>query len=173
MTQSHGEMRETYPGIGESFRYRLDEQDGRITFELEGDGSEGIGSAMELAIETRDSGEGLCRTASGATHTFAWAWVGPELHLWLDGALYIFQRPESRRRGSSHAADQTGDILAPMPGTVLGGTGRRRGQRGAKPDGHRDGVHEDGAAESPPPATAPYAECLCSRDSRSNAACAS
>lgn len=119
MTQRHGEMRETYPATGESFRYRLDEQNGRITFELEGDDSEDTGPAIALAIESRASGEGLCRTADGDSHTFAWAWVGPELHLWLDGALYIFQRPESRRRGSSHATDQTDDILAPMPGTVL------------------------------------------------------
>ena len=119
MTQRHGEMRETYPGTGESYRYRLDEQEGRITFELEGDDSSGIGPAITLAIETREAGEGLCRTESGDAHPFAWAWVGPELHLWLDGALYIFQRPESRRRGGSQATDQSGDILAPMPGTVL------------------------------------------------------
>ncbi len=119
MTQRHGEMRETYPGTGESYRYSLDEQEGRITFELEGDDPAGIESAITLDIETREAGEGLCRTESGATHPFAWAWVGPELHLWLDGALYTFQRPESRRSRSSQATDQSGDILAPMPGTVL------------------------------------------------------
>ena len=125
MTQNHGEMRETYPGAPGDYRYTLREQDGRITFELESETEDGLPSAITLNIESPSlpsasgSGEGLCRTADGSTHPFAWAWVGPELHLWLDGALYLFQRPEPRRRGGAQAAGQSGDITAPMPGTVL------------------------------------------------------
>ena len=123
MTQSRGEMREMYPETGEVYRYRLDNQEGYFTFELDGEVQDGWPSAITLAIESRDTGEGLCRSESGRTHAFAWAWVGPELHLWLDGALFVFQQADSstssgRRRGNA-AADQSGDVLAPMPGAVL------------------------------------------------------
>ena len=123
MTQSQGEMRETYPQPGEVYRYRLEEQESLFTFELEGDVPEDLLPSVTLSIEssplTSFSGEGLCRTASGASHPFAWAWVGPELHLWLDGALYVFQRAETRRRGSAATPEAAGDVLAPMPGAVL------------------------------------------------------
>ncbi len=123
MTQSHGEMRETYPDTGEIYRYRLDEREGNFTFELEGEIQDGLLAGISLDIESRDTGEGLCRTESGRTYPFAWAWVGPELHLWLDGDLFVFQRADSstnsgRRRGNA-SADQPGDVLAPMPGVVL------------------------------------------------------
>ncbi len=122
MTQGHGEMREMYPVTGEVFRYRIDEQDGRILFDLfdlEDRDQEDLPSTIALTIESRETGEGLCRDGSGRTHIFAWAWVGPELHLWLEGALYVFQRPESRRRGGTAVSEASGDILAPMPGAVL------------------------------------------------------
>ena len=119
MTQGRGDMRETYPVTGEVFHYRIDERDGRILFDLEDGAQEDLPSTIALTIESRVGGEGLCRTESGRTYAFAWAWVGPELHLWLDGALYVFQRPEPRRRGSAAVAEASGDILAPMPGAVL------------------------------------------------------
>ena len=115
MTPSHGEMRETYPVAGDVYRYRIDESDGRITFHLEGDAPD----TVTLAIESQEIGEGLCRTESGRTYPFAWAWVGPELHLWLDGALYVFQRAETRRRSRDTGAETSADVLAPMPGAVL------------------------------------------------------
>ena len=115
MTQSHGEMRETYPAASEAYRYRIDDSDGRIAFQIEGDAPD----AITLVIESQETGEGLCRTESGQTHPFAWAWVGPELHLWLDGALYVFQRAETRRRSRAAGADASEDVLAPMPGAVL------------------------------------------------------
>ena len=126
MTESRGELRQVYPVEGEAFRYRLDEldeQDGRFTFEPDGETAEGLPVAITLGIESRQAGEGLCRDESGLTHPFAWAWVGPELHLWLDGALHVFRRADpstssERRRGG--VPDETlGDILAPMPGAVL------------------------------------------------------
>ena len=119
MTQNQGEMRAVYPGTGETFRYRTEEAEGRFTFGLEGEGSPDGEQTMTLAIESPANGEGLCRTESGRAHSFAWAWVGTELHLWLDGNLFVFQRAEGRRRGSAAAADGPGDILAPMPGAVL------------------------------------------------------
>ena len=118
MTRSQGEMQETYPVPGEGCRYQLEEQDGRLTFRLEG-AEEGQEAAIVLDIESRETGEGICRTESGKTLPFAWAWVGSELHLWLSGDLYIYRRAESRRRSRGHGADASGDILAPMPGAVL------------------------------------------------------
>ena len=42
-----------------------------------------------------------------------------ELHLWLDGVLFVFQRAETRRRSNAPATEAPRDILVPMPGTVL------------------------------------------------------
>ena len=119
MTQSQGQMRETYPVPGEVYRYRTEEQDGWFTFSLEGDDPTAPGATVTLEIGPAATGEGLCRTESGRTVPFAWTWVGAELHLWLDGALFVFQRAETRRRGGRSVADEAGDILAPMPGAVL------------------------------------------------------
>ena len=91
---------------------------------MDGDAVEGQGPSISLDIDSRRTGEGVCRTETGRAFPFAWAWVGPstssgELHLWLDGDLHIFRRTEGRRRGGTAGADVSGDILAPMPGAVL------------------------------------------------------
>ena len=119
MTQSRGEMREMYPETGEAYRYRIEEREGYFTFELEEEIRAGIKPAIIVSIESRQTGEGLCRTESGRTHTFAWAWVGPELHLWLAGDLFVFQLGKTRRRGNAPASEAPYDVLAPMPGAVL------------------------------------------------------
>ena len=126
MTQGpgHGEMRETYPSAGEVYRYRTVEGESGFTFSLDGahpDSAEaGLESAITLDIESRETGEGLCRTASGRAYAFAWAWVGAELHLWLAGDLFVFQRAEGRRRGGAAGGESpAADVLAPMPGAVL------------------------------------------------------
>ncbi len=127
MTQNQGGMREIYPETGEVYRYRMEgrvedraeDRESRFTFDLEGEAPAGFEPATTLGIESRETGEGLCRTESGHTHPFAWAWVGPELHLWLDGDLFVFQRAEARRRGNSPATEAPGDVLSPMPGVVL------------------------------------------------------
>ncbi len=124
MTPGQGEMRELYPQPGEAYRYRMAEGEEGFTFGLEGETPEGLESAITLSIESVGAGEGLCRTESGRTCPFAWVWVGAELHLWLDGSLYVFQREAAaagsgRRRGRAAAGDGPGDVLAPMPGAVL------------------------------------------------------
>ena len=118
MTQSQGAMQQIHPETRDVYRYRMEEQEGYFTFTLEGDVA-GSGPTTTLTIESRQTGEELCRTASGRTHPFAWAWVGRELHLWLDGDLFVFRRSETRRRRNAAAAEGPGDVLAPMPGTVL------------------------------------------------------
>ena len=129
MTQSQGEMRELYPETGEAYRYRIEEQETLFTFEMEGDSPLSLPQSIALKVESRATGEGSCRTDSGKTYAFAWAWVGPELHLWLDGNLFVFQpagpsalsaaEGSGRRRGNASAAEAPGDVLAPMPGAVL------------------------------------------------------
>lgn len=123
MTTSRGEMREVHPWDDGPFRYRLTESGDSFTCDLEGEGF-GPGEAISFSVESRQSGEGLCRTESGRSYAFAWEWVGPELHLWLDGDLLVFQRADpstssGRRRGSAAASEATGDVVAPMPGSVL------------------------------------------------------
>ena len=123
MTTSRGEMRETHPWDGEPFRYRLTGSADAFTFDLEGEAF-GSGGPTSFSVESRQSGEGLCRTESGRTFAFAWEWVGRELHLWLNGDLLVFQRADpstssGRRRSSAAANEAAGDVLAPMPGSVL------------------------------------------------------
>ena len=124
MTQGRGEMREVYPVAGEAYRYRSAEEAGRVTFELEEALSSKSAPEVTLLIQSRGTGEGISRDESGRSHPFAWAWAGTDLHLWLEGELFVFQRIDpaasgGRRRGSGAADDASGDILAPMPGAVL------------------------------------------------------
>ena len=124
MTPKQGEMQGIYPVETEAYRYRLTEDNGGFVFHLEGDGAARGEATFEFSIDSRETGEGLCRTETGRAFPFAWAWVGPpsglrELHLWLDGDLFVFRRPEPRRRGGAAAAESPGDILAPMPGAVI------------------------------------------------------
>ena len=119
MTQNRGEFRETYPVTGETFRYQMAEQSSYVTVDLEGDTSEGLPPTVTLSIESGQAGEGLCRTESGLTYAFAWVWVGVDLHLWLDGDLFVFQRSGGRRRSSAATTGASGDVVSPMPGAVL------------------------------------------------------
>ncbi len=123
MTTSRGELREMHPWDGEPFRYRLTESADSFTFDLEGEALS-PGESTSFSVESRQKGEGLCRTEAGREYAFAWEWVGRELHLWLDGDLLVFQRADpstssGRRRSSGAANEATGDVLAPMPGSVL------------------------------------------------------
>ena len=125
MTTHHrGQMRQIYPESGDAYGYRMDQGEGTLTFERESVESDNVQTAITLDVESHEVGEGLCRTESGGTHAFTWAWIGSELHLWLDGSLYVFQRAEpvsasGRRRDRAAAGEGPGDVLAPMPGAVL------------------------------------------------------
>ena len=119
MTPKTDQMREVYPAGSGLYRYQTWERAENFTFELEGQYSLDPEASISFAVEASQDGRGVVRTESGSTHAFAWAWVGAELHLWLDGDLFVFEREESRRGAVSPAAATTGDILAPMPGSVL------------------------------------------------------
>ena len=118
MTTRQGEMREIYPATDETYSYRISQTENAFSCYLAGAETEPE-TAINFDIESHPNGEGLCRTESGRTYAFAWAWVGPELHLWLDGNLLVFQRSETRRRGGAAAEAAAGDVLAPMPGSVM------------------------------------------------------
>ena len=89
------------------------------------------GQEIELSITTEGSGydtagghdQGWCRTSDGRVHRFLLSWVGDELHLWLDGYLFLYEkvdeeRADARRPGRQDPSAVGDDILAPMPGTV-------------------------------------------------------
>ena len=123
ITSGHGELHEVHPIGGDPYRYRFDEVEGCLIFSLGDDGQGGPDVTISLSIDSPKVGEGICRTESGRSYPFAWAWADQELHLWLDGAVYVFQRADPTagpgRGRSAVAAAATGDILAPMPGAVL------------------------------------------------------
>ena len=119
MTERRGQMGPIYPVSGEPFRYLLDDQGESIHFQLEGESAEAESPGIILSVTSRGAGEGQCRTPSGRLLLFSWAWVGTELHLWLDGHMHIFETAVGGQRGSSPSLEESGDVLAPMPGGIL------------------------------------------------------
>ncbi len=121
---SEGRLRQEYPVSDQIFDYRVETQGETVRVKLPGDllGE----NEIELAITTQDAQEGWCRTPDGNSHHFFWAWSGNALHLWVDGDLFIFERPEERPEGrrqvnrdsSVGAGSPDAEIRAPMPGTV-------------------------------------------------------
>ncbi len=80
------------------------------------------GQEIELTITTDGTADGYdqgwCRTADGKSHRYLLAWVGDELHLWLDGYLFVYQQVDALRPDRREQSATGDDILAPMPGTV-------------------------------------------------------
>jgi 3-methylcrotonyl-CoA carboxylase alpha subunit len=90
---------------------------------------EGPGGAFTLALAGQTlegqgslgpDGEGVLRIGSRVLPFFA-VQVGTELHLWLEGEVYRFARPQAGRTGPHAPATLPpgGGIPAPMPGQVL------------------------------------------------------
>ncbi len=81
------------------------------------------GQEIELSITAEGNDQGWCRTSDGRSHRYLISWVGDELHLWLDGYLFVYEKVDTgrvdARRPDRREQSATGnDILAPMPGTV-------------------------------------------------------
>ena len=111
-----GQLRPTHPSPGPVFSFQV--EDLEATFQVTLDGIE-----TALTVHSEGTQEGWCRT-SGRTsdessHDFASRWIAGELHLWLDGNLFIFERVESTQRSPRETVHIGGDVLAPMPGTVM------------------------------------------------------
>lgn len=119
MTQYQGDMRELYPVAGEPYHYRIEECEGSLTFSVDGENPAGDIPHLTLSIESTGGGEGLCRTESGRMLPFAWARVGTELHVWLDGYVYVFGTWQGRQRGSGGTDQGSENVVAPMPGGIL------------------------------------------------------
>jgi len=119
MNRNPGRLRLLYPVSTEPFFCHTTEEGNRFNFQLgSGEGGD-FQDPIGLQIETVRPSQGLCRDEWGRTRPFAWAWVGHQLHLWLDGDLFIFQREDQRRRNNAAAAELPDDVLAPVPGAVL------------------------------------------------------
>jgi acetyl/propionyl-CoA carboxylase alpha subunit len=121
---SSGLIRELGPAEGPVLSYEITGQAGQerafeeVTLRVAVDGQ-----GIELSITAGGPEQGWCRTSDGKSHRFIISWVGKELHLWLDGYLFVYERVDAgrmdaRRPGRRDEADEGDDILAPMPGTV-------------------------------------------------------
>jgi biotin carboxyl carrier protein len=109
---SQGKLSQKYPIFSPVFDYRVETQGGTVRVSL-GE------SEIELAVTTEDNQEGLCRTPDGRSYRFFWTWSGHAVQLWVDGELFIFERPAaSRSRADREPSTGGSDIVAPMPGTV-------------------------------------------------------
>ncbi len=120
---SSGLIRELGPLIGPVLSYEITGQAGQEgTLKVAVDGQE-----IELSITTEGTADGYdrgwCRTSDGKSHRFLRSWVGDELHLWLDGYLFVYEKVDTGRvdaqpAGRREQSDAGNDIVAPMPGTV-------------------------------------------------------
>lgn len=107
-----GQLRLAYPTSGPAFGYQVIDQEGTVRVTLDDE-------ETALTVHAQGAPEGWCRTPDGRSHSFASGWVGSNLHLWLDGFLFIFEPVESTQ-GSARPTHPIGaDVLAPMPGTVV------------------------------------------------------
>lgn len=109
---SQERMLPQYPTPGSAFSYEVSEENGRILVHLEGE-------SISLEMSPGKGGRGWCRPSGGAILPFAFAWVESDLHLWLDGDLFIFQPAEQRSRRQAGAGSAGGNVTAPVPGKVL------------------------------------------------------
>ena len=83
-----GRLRRTQPSVSESVDYRVDLQGSRLLLQLNEE-------SLELEIFQESPESGWCRR-QGRILPFAYAWVGEEVHIWLDGTLFVFTS-EARR----------------------------------------------------------------------------
>ena len=72
------------------------------------------GRAVSLA-ESAGEGEEKQIWLDGRRHAVAIALDGPRVLVFCEGRTFAFERGEARR---ARAADQSGDLIAPMPGRV-------------------------------------------------------
>ena len=107
---SRGRMQEQYPTAGQAFAYRVEESSSSITVYLDDE-------AIELDITRSSLAEGWCRW-QGRTLPFVTAWIGDELHVWLDGVLFIFQRLEEQQRDRRALRTMDEGSVAPTAGHV-------------------------------------------------------
>ena len=108
---SSGLIKELLPATGPTLSYEVTGQAESLKVAVDG-------QEIELTITAEGNDQGWCHTSDGKTHRFLFSWVNEELHLWLDGYLFVYQRVDAQRAGRAEQSSAETDILAPMPGTV-------------------------------------------------------
>ncbi len=99
---SSGLIRELSPATGPVLSYEITGQAGQEgTLKIAVDGQE-----IELSITAAGNDQGWCRTSGGRAHRFLLSWVWEELHLWLDGYLFVYERVDARRVNARRPARQ-------------------------------------------------------------------
>ena len=101
-----------YPNPGPECTYEVTEAGGRVVVHVEG-----ADIALDAALGEGSSG--YCRLESGEIFAFAYEWVGEQLHLWLDGDVFIFRPAGRRGRRQAEVGPESADVAAPAPGKVL------------------------------------------------------
>ena len=101
-----------YPNPGPERTYEVTEEDGRVLVRVDGD---------EIALDAvlGEGATGFHRLEGGAILAFAYAWSGEQLHLWLDGDVFIFRPAERRGRRRAETGAGSADVAAPAPGKIL------------------------------------------------------
>ncbi len=78
------------------------------------------GRSLEIQIAALAEGEGQI-AIDGRIIPFFFAREGKAIDIWIEGRAHRFHAAAGRRRAAAHAGKLTvsGDIKAPMPGTIL------------------------------------------------------
>ena len=108
-----GKMRQQYPSSGDEITYRVSTGEGRIEVELGG-------TALEIDITHRGPSHGWCRW-NGRLLPFDLAWVGGDLHLWLNGSVFVFSRLQEASRSRRGDGVGPGDVNVSVSGSSIGG----------------------------------------------------
>lgn len=104
-----GRMRQQHPTLEGAFAYRVEESDVGTTVYLDQE-------VIELGIARKSPSEGWCRW-QGRLLPFATTRIGDELHLWVDGALFIFRCVEERSKDRRALIAEDGERITPRART--------------------------------------------------------
>lgn len=77
-----GRLRRTQPSVGESIDFRIEVQENRLLLQLDE-------KSLELEIFQGNAESGWCRWQD-RLFPFAYQWIGEEIHIWLDGTVFVF-----------------------------------------------------------------------------------
>ena len=108
---SSGLIREVLPSEGPVISYEITGHAEALKVAVDG-------QEMDLTIFAHGSDQGWCHTPDGKPHRFFLSWAEDQLHLWLDGYLFVYQRVDARPTSRREQVFTGDDIVAPMPGTV-------------------------------------------------------
>lgn len=77
------------------------------------------GSAVEVIAKQGNRNRGKCTYADGRVRSWAVLRDGAQVHVLLDGRLFVFEAVPERARSGPRAGGFSGDVSAPMPGRVI------------------------------------------------------